>query len=119
MATEPLLGAVRARGMFHYNSSSETAKLVAEEGTVNMAAKLEDGRGAGGEPGNEQHGGVSKTPLDLVYRKHGRLFQGRGKNGGRGGEPEDCAVLCVGSKRRCPGSLVVIICRLTDCRCCI
>ena len=47
MATEPLLGAVRARGMFHYNSSSETAKLVAEEGTVNMAAKLEDGRGLG------------------------------------------------------------------------
>ena len=50
MATElePLLG---ARGMsFRYNSSSDTAKLVAEEetvGSINMAAKLEDGRGLG------------------------------------------------------------------------
>ncbi|CAI8049368.1 hypothetical protein GBAR_LOCUS27194 [Geodia barretti] len=53
MATElvPLLGAERARGMsFRYNSSSDTAKFVAEEetvGSINMAAKLEDGRGLG------------------------------------------------------------------------
>ena len=46
MATEPLLGAERERSMsFRYSSATDTAQLVEESGSVNMAERQGEGGG--------------------------------------------------------------------------